>query len=227
MLLRIEPISEALTTSNCCARTSRMAMISSVMLPNVALRRPPTRGPARIASWSVARPMRAARGMIAREERTNTTTGWGTTNWATNDRGTKISSQYTDGFGITDRIVARLCAGLRSRTPVSMRAVPYVPALEVVLIDVRDRIATVTLNRPEQRNPLSAGMLRDLRTALAWCAGEQEVRVVVLTGAGDRAFCAGADLGSFAGVSSEVERHHERHGFVDLFLLMQDLGKPI
>ena len=108
-----------------------------------------------------------------------------------------------------------------------MRAVPDVPALEVVLIDVRDWIATVTLNRPEQRNPLSASMLRDLRTALAWCAAEQEVRVVVLTGAGDRAFCAGADLGSFAGVSSEVERHHERHGFVDLFLLMQDLGKPI
>jgi len=108
-----------------------------------------------------------------------------------------------------------------------MRAVPDVPALEVVLIDVRDRIATVTLNRHEQRNPLSASMLRDLRTALAWCADEQEVRVVVLTGAGDRAFCAGADLGSFAGAMSEVERHHERHRFVDLFLLMQDLGKPI
>src|SRR5215467_11775305 len=108
-----------------------------------------------------------------------------------------------------------------------MMAVPDVPALEVALVDVRDWVATVTLNRPEQRNPLSASMLRDLRTALVWCAEEQEVRVVVLTGAGDRAFCAGADLGSFSGASSEVERHHERHRFVDLFLLMQDLGKPI
>jgi len=108
-----------------------------------------------------------------------------------------------------------------------MMAVPDVPALEVALVDVRDWVATVTLNRPEQRNPLSAGMLRDLRAAFAWCRDEREVRVVVLTGAGDRAFCAGADLGSFSAPVSEIERHHERSLFVDLFLLMQDLGKPI
>ena len=104
---------------------------------------------------------------------------------------------------------------------------PKVPALEAVLVDVRDRVATVTLNRPEQRNPLSGTMLRDLRTAFGWCQEEPDVRVVVLTGAGDRAFCAGADLASFSEDVSEVQRHHERHRFVDLFLLMQDLGKPI
>ena len=104
---------------------------------------------------------------------------------------------------------------------------PKVPALEAVLVDVRDRVATVTLNRPEQRNPLSGTMLRDLRTAFGWCRDERDVRVVVLTGAGDRAFCAGADLASFSDHVSELQRHHERHRFVDLFLLMQDLGKPI
>ena len=108
-----------------------------------------------------------------------------------------------------------------------MMPVPEVPVLEVVLVDLRDRVATVTLNRPELRNPLSASMLRDLLTAFAWCRDEQQVRVVVLTGAGDRAFCAGADLGSFSAPVSEVERHHGRHLFVDLFLLMEDLGKPI
>ena len=96
-----------------------------------------------------------------------------------------------------------------------------------MLLDVRDRVATVTLNRPEQRNPLSTGMLRDLRTALGWCRDEPEARVVVLTGAGDRAFCAGADLGSFEARTPELQRHHDRHQFVDLFLLMQDLGKPV
>ncbi len=101
------------------------------------------------------------------------------------------------------------------------------PALDNVLVAVRDHVATVTLNRPEQRNPLSAGMIADLQSALAWSGAEPEVRVVVLTGAGDRAFCAGADLGSFAAEQSELERHHGRHGFVELFLLMQDLGKPI
>ncbi len=104
---------------------------------------------------------------------------------------------------------------------------PDSPRLENVLVDVRDRVATVTLNRPEQRNPLSSGMLRDLGTALAWCRDDPDVRVVVLTGAGDRAFCAGADLGSFESAVPELQRHHDRHRFVDLFLLLQDLGKPV
>ena len=101
------------------------------------------------------------------------------------------------------------------------------PELENVLAEVSGRVATVTLNRPEQRNPLGAGMLRDLSTALTWCRDEAGVRVVVLTGAGDRAFCAGADLSSFDAEMSELERHHGRHAFVDLFELMQELGKPL
>ena len=101
------------------------------------------------------------------------------------------------------------------------------PRLENVLVSLAGRVATVTLNRPEQRNPLSSGMLRDLGAALAWCREEPDVRVVVLTGAGDRAFCAGADLGSFEAEVPELQRHHDRHRFVDLFLQLQDLGKPV
>ncbi len=101
------------------------------------------------------------------------------------------------------------------------------PHLDNVLIALRDRVATVTLNRPERRNALSQGMLRDLLAALRWCDGEPEARVIVLTGAGDRAFCAGADLASFEAQVPELERHRERRLFVDLFQLMQELGKPI
>ena len=104
---------------------------------------------------------------------------------------------------------------------------PEAPGLDNVVVEVRERVATVTLNRPEQRNPLSSAMLRDLLAALAWCRGEDEVRVVVLTGAGDRAFCAGADLASFAQEAPELERHRDRHRFVELFLLLQELGKPV
>ena len=100
------------------------------------------------------------------------------------------------------------------------------PSLEQVLVEVRDRIATVTLNRPEQRNPLSATMLRDLASALRWCREEPEVRVVVLTGAG-RVFCAGADLTSFDGHPSPLEKYRSRDLFVELFVLMAELGKPI
>lgn len=101
------------------------------------------------------------------------------------------------------------------------------PPLEHVLVEAPAAVATVTLNRPEQRNPLSAGMIRDLAAALRWCRDAPQVRVVVLTGAGDRAFCAGADLASFAADVPELVRHRERHGFVELFTLMQELGKPI
>ena len=104
---------------------------------------------------------------------------------------------------------------------------PDTPALEQALLAVDGHVATVTLNRPDQRNPLSAGMLRDLATALRWCQAEPGVRVVVLTGAGDRAFCAGADLSSFDGEMSDLERYRSRDLFVDLFVLMAELGKPI
>jgi enoyl-CoA hydratase len=101
------------------------------------------------------------------------------------------------------------------------------PDLSEVLIDVRGSIATVTLNRPEQRNPLSAAMMRDLRLALGWCKAEPAVAVVVLTGAGDRAFCAGADLSGFGADQPPLELHHGRHALAELFVEMAELGKPI
>ena len=65
---------------------------------------------------------------------------------------------------------------------------------ETVLLDVKDRVATVTLNRPERLNAWNAQMASELNEAMIACNDDDEVRVVVLTGAG-RAFCAGADLG--------------------------------
>jgi enoyl-CoA hydratase/carnithine racemase len=101
------------------------------------------------------------------------------------------------------------------------------PELENVLMAAADHVATITLNRPEQRNPLSSAMLRDLVTAFKWCQADDAVRVVVLTGAGDRAFSSGADLSSFEARDDEEVRHKQRHVFVELFLLMTALGKPI
>ncbi len=100
------------------------------------------------------------------------------------------------------------------------------PTLGQVLLAVDGHIATVTLNRPDQRNPLSATMLSDLAAAFRWCQQEPEVRVVVLTGAG-RVFCAGADLTSFDGETTSLEKFRSRDLFVDLFILMAELGKPI
>ncbi|TMD13735.1 MAG: hypothetical protein E6I27_04095 [Chloroflexi bacterium] len=107
-----------------------------------------------------------------------------------------------------------------------LSAVTEKPTFEQVLLSVEKHVATLTLNRPEQRNPLSAIMLRDLAAAFRWCRAEEDVRVVVLTGAG-RVFCAGADLTSFDSEMSALERYRSRDLFVELFILMAELGKPI
>jgi len=100
------------------------------------------------------------------------------------------------------------------------------PELEQVQVKVDGHLATVMLNRPEQRNPLSATMLRDLASAMRWCQQESGVRVVILTGAG-AAFCAGADLSSFDNQMGQLELYRSRDLFVELFILMAELGKPI
>jgi enoyl-CoA hydratase/carnithine racemase len=103
-----------------------------------------------------------------------------------------------------------------------------VPKLEAVLVSLEGQVATVTLNQPEKRNPLSAPMIRDLQGAFAWCSQEPAARVLVLTGAGDKAFCAGADLAtSFTAEASELESHQGRRGIADLLLALRDLGKPV
>jgi enoyl-CoA hydratase len=90
-----------------------------------------------------------------------------------------------------------------------------------------DGVATITLNRPEQRNPLGPQMLRDLTSAMHAAREDAAVRAVVLTGAGDKAFCAGADLSGFAADAGEVERHQGRGLFVDVFVACERLGKPL
>jgi len=65
---------------------------------------------------------------------------------------------------------------------------------ELVLLERRGRAAWLTLNRPEARNALSLPTLQRLRALLAELREDAETWVVVLTGSGDKAFCAGADL---------------------------------
>ena len=97
---------------------------------------------------------------------------------------------------------------------------------ELVAYEVADGVATVTLNNPEKRNMLSGQMLAELVAAMKQAKASEEVRAVVLTGAGDKVFCAGADLGGFAADASLVQKHFASDLFLEFFRLMPRLGKP-
>lgn len=65
---------------------------------------------------------------------------------------------------------------------------------ETLLVEIRDGVATIMLNRPEARNALNRTLIQELGDALDALDGDAAARAIVLSGAGDRAFCAGADL---------------------------------
>lgn len=98
-----------------------------------------------------------------------------------------------------------------------------------VLYEVSEGVGLITINRPERRNALSPGVIKGIEDSIARAGDDREVRVVVLTGAGEKAFCAGADLGSTIpdGQGGVIESHYERGRLASVFTAMAKLGKPV
>lgn len=98
-------------------------------------------------------------------------------------------------------------------------------AYQTLLVETRPPAAWITLNRPERQNAISPQMTRELTAALKAADSDPAVRAVVLTGAGDRVFSAGGDLGSER-MPGPVERHQGHREFADLARALVDLSKP-
>lgn len=103
---------------------------------------------------------------------------------------------------------------------------------ETILYSVDERIARITLNRPDARNALSDQMIGELLDAFGRAGTDPGVRVIVLTGAGDRAFCAGADLGGLGRAQADGRSIADAGAVRDsapyrLFTAFPGLGKPI
>ena len=92
-----------------------------------------------------------------------------------------------------------------------------------VLLEKRaNGVAVITINRPEQRNALGRAVREGLREAWAWFEGDDALRVAILTGAGEKAFCAGGDLKEMVETGMQVPPR-------DMFALPYDsieLSKP-
>jgi enoyl-CoA hydratase/carnithine racemase len=95
-----------------------------------------------------------------------------------------------------------------------------------LLYEVTDGVARLTLNRPERRNALSWALIESLRQRVREARDDPEVRTVVLTGAGDRAFCAGADLTGMRADAGYADIHRARGELAGLFDDLWNLGKP-
>jgi enoyl-CoA hydratase len=96
----------------------------------------------------------------------------------------------------------------------------------VITYSAASGVATITIDDPERRNPLSNEAMRHLRMAIDRSSQDADVSVVVLTGAGDKAFSAGGDLsGGF--VDSPLSSHEARSSLAELFRAMSLNPKPI
>ena len=98
--------------------------------------------------------------------------------------------------------------------------------LTLVTYEVRDGAAIVTINRPEQRNALNNVVLAELGAAVHAAKADPAVHSIVLTGAGDRAFCAGGDLKEMGGKVDPIGEHEGRGGLAKLFDALWTAGKP-
>src|SRR5712671_2544497 len=98
--------------------------------------------------------------------------------------------------------------------------------LKNVLYEKKGDLAYVTVNRPKVLNALSTPTWADLRTAFEAARDDSEVRGVVLTGAGDKAFIAGADIGELAKVTAFEAQQSSRFG-QEVLDLIENLGKPV
>jgi len=98
--------------------------------------------------------------------------------------------------------------------------------LENVLYEKKGAIAYVTLNRPKVLNALNRKTWEDLQTAFADAREDSAIRGVILTGAGDKAFIAGADIGELSQVTA-VEAERSRTFGQGVLNLIENLGKPV
>jgi enoyl-CoA hydratase/carnithine racemase len=96
----------------------------------------------------------------------------------------------------------------------------------ILLADEKDQVVTLTLNRPAVMNSFSFDLLRALKEQIATVRFRSDVRVVVITGAGEKAFCAGADLKERATLSP-MEVKQFIYTIRNLFTEIENLNKPV
>lgn len=99
-------------------------------------------------------------------------------------------------------------------------------AYQDVIYDAADHVATITINRPEKRNAFRAETLDELIDAFRRAEADPEIGVIVLTGAGDKAFCSGGDI-AWEHASTPAGAHQLARRTTILSMIIRGCGKPV
>jgi len=100
-------------------------------------------------------------------------------------------------------------------------------AFENILTTTENSITTITINRPTKLNALNKDTIQELHQAFETAGNDPETKVIVITGSGEKAFVAGADISEFANFSVEEGAQLAAHGQEILFDFVQNLRKPV
>lgn len=98
---------------------------------------------------------------------------------------------------------------------------------ENIVIELENSIATVTINRPSKLNALNIDTIHDLHKAIKNLGKNKEVKIILITGSGEKAFVAGADIAEFAHFTIEEGTGLASDGQIQLFDLIENLKKPV
>lgn len=99
--------------------------------------------------------------------------------------------------------------------------------LENVLIEQKESLAVITVNRPSKLNALNTQTIEELHVAFKRLDENSEIKVIVITGSGEKAFVAGADIKEFSDYTIEEGTELARKGHEILFDFVQNLGTPV
>ncbi len=98
---------------------------------------------------------------------------------------------------------------------------------ESVLAEIKNNVLVITINRPDKLNALNKSTIEELHDALVEAENQKEIRAVIITGAGNKAFVAGADIAEFANFTIEQGKQLSSTGHFKIFNFIENYSKPV
>jgi enoyl-CoA hydratase len=100
-------------------------------------------------------------------------------------------------------------------------------AFENITTEIKDQVLVITINRPEKLNALNKQTIEELHEILVDTENDKTIRALIITGAGSKAFVAGADISEFADYSMEEGKQLSSNGHFKIFNFIENYSKPV